>query len=359
MPKGGNCTMDNFNCAIYDAKGDPGSHRCRALKGVEEDPNCVCNPPSATRSGARCAFRKDRNERRRDARAADKASKPSSPNVPKSPSMEALPKSPSMEALPKSTSSSSVKSNNLSPFSYQSNPSSSISQSNTGGLVQMYKKKLNQSPKPTSSKSPTDSALKKIYAALANKSPSKSASKSKEVDHPYVNISSEQAGIKSPSKTLSLSPNDISSAKAELTALEELKTADSLLSEPVLEKKKRGPSRGSQSVYQKFISNQVSDLKSKGVPAGAANKIALEIWRASKANPKNNDKKSAIPVVATTTVASENNNLQVLPQSKSRLLAGPIKGPHALTTIAEDSQSNQVSPKDAALEGMAEMMKRK
>ena len=73
--------MDNFNCAIYDAKGDPGSHRCRALKGVEEDPNCVCNPPSATRSGARFAFKKYRNERRRDARAADKASKPSSPNV--------------------------------------------------------------------------------------------------------------------------------------------------------------------------------------------------------------------------------------------------------------------------------------
>ena len=352
MPKGGNCTMDNFNCAIYDAKGDPGSHRCRALKGVEEDPNCVCNPPSATRSGARCAFRKDRNERRRDARAADKASKPSSPNVPKSPSMEALPKSPSMEVLSRSLSSSSVKSNNLSPFSYQSNPSSSISQSNTGGLVQMYKKKLNQSPKPKSSKSPTDSALKKIYAALANKSPSKSASKSKEVDHPYVNTSSEPAGIKSPSKTLSLSPNDISSAKAELTALEELKTADSLLSEPVLEKKKRGPSRGSQSVYQKFISNQVSDLKSKGVPPGTANKIALEIWRASKLNPKNTDKKSAIPVVATTMVAPENNNFRVLPQSKNRLLAGPNKGPMALSTIKESSSK---SPVDAVKKGLSDL----
>ena len=72
MPKSGNCTMEGYNCAIYDSKGNPGSHRCRALKGVNEDPNCVCNPPSATRSGARCSFRKDRNERRRDDRAAKK-----------------------------------------------------------------------------------------------------------------------------------------------------------------------------------------------------------------------------------------------------------------------------------------------
>ena len=261
MPKGGNCTMADYKCAIYDSKGNPGSHRCRALKGVDEDPNCVCNPPSATRSGARCAFRKDRNERRRDARAAEKVVKQSSPIIPKSPSMEAALNSPSMEALPKSLSSSSVKSNNLSPFSYENNPSQGNSLSNKGGLVELYKKKFNVSPKPTSSKSMTDSPLKKIYAALANKSPSKS----KEVDHPYVVNSSEPYGIKSPSKSPLLSKEEVSSANEELTALQE---NNSLLDEPIIEIKKRGPSKGSQSVYKKFISNQVSDLKSKVVPAG-------------------------------------------------------------------------------------------
>ena len=158
MPKGGNCTMDGFNCAIYDSKGNPGSHRCRALKGVAEDDNCVCNPPSQTRSGARCSFRKDRNERRRDARAVEKINKNKDENL-----------SP---VLGKEIQKSVEKSKSV-PFSYdklspqptqKQSPSSQPSQKQSPspqGFLQKFNKRFEDEKN-----APKLSPLEKIYESL-------------------------------------------------------------------------------------------------------------------------------------------------------------------------------------------------
>ena len=293
MPKGGNCTQEGYNCAIYDSKGNPGSHRCRALKGVPEDDNCVCNPPSATRSGARCAFKKDRNERRRDDRAAKKEeSKPS-------------------------------------PVSFL--------------------EKLNKHLEDKKKTPPKLSPLQAMYASLQmGVRTSKKPTTVKK-----VNRGLSQALVKEP--TLKSSPKEMFSVEDDATVKQEIDVITSpeenedsistILPEPSVQAKKRGPARGSQNPYSKFAHEMTQQLIEKGVTSGKIRKeIVQSAWRASNQNPKS---KAAPTVVETKLVSEPDTNVAFNPNNVIKISRSQMK-PVKLSVIKEESNS----PKDAALAGL-------
>ena len=342
MPKGGNCMMDDHECAIYDSKGQPGSHRCRALKGVPEDSSCVCNPPSATRSGARCSFRADRNERRRDDRVAKKSQE-------NSPSSQPLPKSLSPNIglgeafkrhIPVSATKSPKLPNEVSP---ELDPLTAMYAAlQKGKSARKYTTRASVAP------------LKAMEAQLVEAATDTSAVG--EIPHPYATSAAELAS--SPKKTLSrvarrstkkqsattkqmselpsgTSAASVAAGDAELTALAEL----DLPVEPTTEKRKRGPSQ-----YNTFVHKMTEELKRHGVTDSKLRKeIALTTWNSSKLNPRNS---SGVPVVAETTLAP-GATLPVKPVVKNPLVVRTIKRSE-LKPIVEESET----PAGAAWKGI-------
>jgi len=339
MPKGGNCMMADHECAIYDSKGQPGSHRCRALKGVPEDSSCVCNPPSATRSGARCSFRADRNERRRDDRVAKKSQENSASSLvedkqplPKSLSPNIGPVEAFKRHMPASVAKSPKLPNEVSP---ELDP-----------LTAMYAA-LQKGKTKRASIAP----LKAMEAQLVEAATDTSAVG--EIPHPYATSATELAS--SPKKALSRvarrstkklsattkqmselpAATSVAAGDAELTALAEL----DLPVEPTAEKRKRGPSQ-----YNTFVHEMTEELKRHGVTDSRLRKeIALTTWNSSKLNPRNT---SGVPVVAETTLAP-GATLPVKPIVKNPLVVRTIKRSE-LKPIIEESET----PAGAAWKGV-------
>ena len=355
MPKGGNCITEGYNCAIYDSKGNPGSHRCRALKGVPEDEKCICNPPNETRSGARCSFRADRNERRRVDRAAKKSRENSPSSLPKSLSPNIGPATALRRHIPLSVAKSPKLPSEVSP--------------DLDPLRAMYaalqeEKPVKKTVRKTAKQLKTPMQAMQDQLSLAMRETSVD---DKELKHPYATSADDLAT--SPKKTTSrivrrttgkqsrttknlselsgTSAASVVAGDAELSALDGLDTDDIPL-EPKQQKIKRG-AKGPSS-YNNFQKHMTEALKAAGITDANVRKTTVsKLWRDTAGKAK--------PVIAESTLAPG----ATLPPGGIKLTKPPgvyVMPRNMLTPVVEKSLSaetddaNTVSPVAAAVAGM-------